>query len=145
MQFTRKLSWKLLVQRWNLDQNVGGEADRLIYFPQCKVNSKLDFRLKKGKVSRVIKKPNWKARWRNVVGHIYKQTCLRSDAHWKLLLYLDFRSFFGKYWPKLLQCSTIVAFATPWYLHEKLLAIHRVNIISQISPSCQWNMIVHQK
>ena len=145
MQFTRKLSWKLLVQRWNFDQNIGGEADRLIYFPQCKVNSKLDFRLKKGKLSRVIKKPNWKARWRNVVGHIYKQTCLRSDTHWKLLLYLDFRSFFGKYWPKLLQRSTIVAFATPWYLHGKLLAIHRVNIISQISPSCQWNMIVHQK
>ena len=62
VQFTRKLSWKLLVQRWNFDQNIGGEADRLVYFPQCKVNSKLDFRLKEDKVSRVIKKPNFQMR-----------------------------------------------------------------------------------
>ena len=104
MQFTRKLSWELLVQRWNFDQNIGGEADRLIYFPQCKVNSKLDFRLKKGKVSRVIKKPNWKARWRNVVGHIYKQTCLRSDTHWKLLRTVSWFSLI--FWKILAQIAS---------------------------------------
>ena len=88
------------------------------------MNSKLDFRLKKDKVSRVIKKPNRNARSRNVTWHIHKQTiCLRSETHWKLLLYLDFRSFFGKYWPKLLQCSTIFAFAALWYLQEKLVLI----------------------
>ena len=76
------------------------------------MNSKLDFRLKKDKVSRVIKKPNRNAHSRNVTWHIHKRTiCLRSETHWKLLLYLDFRSFFGKYWPNLLQCSTICAFA----------------------------------
>ena len=88
------------------------------------MNSKLDFRLKKDKVSRVIKKPNRNVRSRNVTWHIHKQTiCLRSETRWKLLLYLDFRSFFGKYWPKLLQCSTIFAFAAPWHLQEKLLVI----------------------
>ena len=101
------------------------------------MNSKLDFRLKKDKVSMVIKKPNCYACSRNVTWHIHKQTiCLQSETHWKLLLYLDFCSFFGKYWPKLLQCSTIFAFAAPWYLQDKLLMIHRVNIISQISLSC---------
>ena len=92
----------------------------------------------KDKVSRVIKKPNRNKHSRIVTWHIHKQTiCLRSETHWKLLLYLDFCSFFGKYWPKLLQCSTIFAFAAPWYLQEKLLVIHRVNSISQIS-SLSW-------
>ena len=48
---------------------------RLIHFPQCETNSKLDFRLK---TDMFISK---------------KQTHLRSDTHLQLLLYLDFRSF----------------------------------------------------
>ena len=113
------------------------------------MNSKLDFRLKKDKVSRVITKPNRYKRSRIFTWHIRKQTiCLRSETHWKLLLYLDFRSFFGKYWPKLLQCSTIFAFSAPWYLQEKLLVIcswFTEKTLFHRSAFREWNMIVHQK
>ena len=86
---------EILVQSWNFDQNIGGGTDRLIYFPHCEVNSKLAFRLKKDKVLRVIKKPNFQIR----VGEtsrdiIYKQTCLHKIApiswsplfFWKMLV-----------------------------------------------------------
>ena len=82
-----------IVQSWNFDLYVGGEASKLINFSQCKTNSELDFRPKKDKVSTVFKKSNWNTRWRNIARHIHRQTCLRSDTHRKLLLYPDFRSF----------------------------------------------------
>ena len=104
------------------------------------MNSKLDFRLKKDKVSRVIKKPNRNAHSRNVTWHIHKQTiCLRSETHWKLLLYLDFRSFFWKILAQIASmfhylcvCGSVI-FARE--VVRDLLMIHWVNIISQISLS----------
>ena len=97
------------------------------------MNSKLDFRLKKDKVSRVIKKPNRNARLRNVTWHIHKQTiCLRSETHWKLLLYLDFWSFFFSIFHYFCICGSVI-FAREVALD--LLVIHRVKIISLISLS----------
>ena len=104
------------------------------------MNSKLDFRLKKDKVSGVIKKPNRNAHSRNVTWHIHKQTiCLRSETHWKLLLYLDFRSFFWKILAQIASmfhylcvCGSVI-FARE--VVRDLLMIHWVNIISQISLS----------
>ena len=40
------------------------------------------------------KKPNWNALCRNIWLAILKQIRLRSETHWKLLLYLDFCSYF---------------------------------------------------
>ena len=118
-------------QSWNVDPYIGGETSKLINFSQCKTNSELDFRLKKDKVSTVFKKPNWNARWRNIARHIYKAANLSAKWHaLKIALVAWFSLFlFLKHWPKLLQCSTIVAFAllafaAPWYLHEKSLVIH---------------------
>ena len=63
-------------------------------FPRCETNSKLDFRGKRQAFDG--KKPNWNALWRNISRDITgrKQTRLRSETNWKLLLYLDFRSYF---------------------------------------------------
>ena len=97
-----------LLQSWNFELYIGGEASKLINFSQCKTNSELDFRLKKDKVSTVFKKPNWNTRWRNIARHIHKQTCLRSDTRWKLLLYLDFRSFFENTGPNCINVPPLL-------------------------------------
>ena len=75
--------------------SIGGEFNRQINklgFPRCITNSKLDSTGKRQGFD--DKKPNWSALWRNTWDDILKQIRLRSKTHWKLLLYLDFRSYF---------------------------------------------------
>ena len=87
---------RAVVLNWNFDLSAGNLTDKLINlgFPRCKTNSKLDFRRKRQGYDG--KKPTWNALWRNIsrdlTGH--KQTRIRSETHWKLLFYLDFRSYF---------------------------------------------------
>ena len=87
---------RVVVQNWNFDLSAGNLTGKLINlgFPQLKTNSKPDFRGKRQGFDG--KKPNWNALWRNmshdITGH--KQTRLRSQTHSKLLLYLNFRSYF---------------------------------------------------
>ena len=140
-----------IVQSWNFDLYIGGEARKLINFSQCKTNYELDFRLKKDKVSTVFKKPNWKARWRNIARHIHKQTCLWSDTHWKLLLYLDFCSYFWNTRPDCFNVPPLL------FLHLRLRDISMKscswftdsNIIWQTmnktSALHEWNTRVQQK
>ena len=83
-----------IVQSWNFDLYMGGEASKLINFSQCKKNSELDFTPKKDKVSTVFKKPT-----ETHVGEtsrdifISKLVCKVTRKLCKLLLYPDFRSF----------------------------------------------------
>ena len=85
----------VVVQNWNFDLSAGNLTGKLINlgFPWCITNSKRDSRRKRHRFH--DKKPNWNAFWRNIWRdrHI-KATRLRSERHWKLLLYLDFRSYF---------------------------------------------------
>ena len=61
-------------------------------FTCWKTNSKLDFRGKRQGFDG--KKPNWNALWRNILRDISMQTSLWGETHWKLLLFLHFRSYF---------------------------------------------------
>ena len=85
----------VVVQNWNFDLSAGNLTGKLINlgFPRCITNSKRDSRRKRQGFH--DKKPNWNAFWRNIWRdrHI-KATRLRSETHRKLLLYLDFRSYF---------------------------------------------------
>ena len=84
-----------ILQSWNFELYIGGEASKLINFSQCKTNSELDFRLKKDKVSTVFKKPNWNARWRNIAWHIDKAASLSAKWHaLKIALVAWFSLFF---------------------------------------------------
>ena len=94
--FITKTLYRAVVQNWNFDLSAGQLTGKLITldFPRCKTNSKLDLRGKRQGF--YGKKPNWNALWRNISREItgHTQTRLRSETHWKLLLYLDFRSYF---------------------------------------------------
>ena len=85
---------RAVVQNWNSDLSSGNLTGKLINlgFPRFITNSKLDSRRKRQGFDN--KKPNWNALWRIMWRDILKQTRLRSETHWKLLLYLDFRSNF---------------------------------------------------
>ena len=120
----------------------------LVFCILCSViimNSKLDFRLKKDKVSRVIKKPKRNARLRNVTWHIHKQTiCLRSERAENCSCILIFalflenidRNCFNVPLFLRLRLCDICKRSCSWFARD-LLVIHRVNIISQIS-SLSW-------
>ena len=94
------LLWAV-VQNWNFDLSAGNLTGKLINlgFPRCITNSELDSRGKRQGLDN--KQPNWNALWKNVWRDILKQTGLRSETHWKLLLYLDFRSYFEATIPNL--------------------------------------------
>ena len=85
---------RAVVQNWNFDLSAGNLTGKLINlgFPRCITNSELDSRGKRQGLDN--KQPNWNTLWKNVWRDKLKQTRLRSETHWKLLLYLDFRSNF---------------------------------------------------
>ena len=104
------------------------------------MNSKLDFRLKKDKVSRVIKKPNHNARFREASRDTFisKQfVCeVKCTEHCSCILIF---ALFWKILAQMLQsyiifcvCGSVI-FAGE--VASDLLMIHRVNIILQISLS----------
>ena len=118
-----------IVQSWNFHLYIGGEASKLINFSQCKTNSKLDFRLKKDKVSTVFKKQNWNARWRNIARHIHKAANLSAKWHaLKIalcsLIFALFSKTLAQIASKVPPSFALLVFAAPWYLHEKMLVIH---------------------
>ena len=85
----------VVVQNWNFDLSAGNLTGKLINlgFPLCITNSKRDSTRKRQGFH--DKKPNWNAFWRNIWrDRHFKATRLRSETHPKLLLYLDFRSYF---------------------------------------------------
>ena len=85
---------RVVAQNWNFDLSAGNLTGKLINlsFPRCIANSKPDSGGKRQGFD--DKKPNWNALWRNIWLAILKQIRLRSETHWKLLLYLDFCSYF---------------------------------------------------
>ena len=75
--------------------SIGGEFNRQTNkfgFPWCITNSKLDSRGKRQGFD--YKKPDCNSLWRIIWRDILKQIRLRNETHGKLLLYLDFRSYF---------------------------------------------------
>ena len=90
--------------------SIGEETRTPIHlgWPRCELNSKLDFK-KKDEVSTVKSQTEQNTLENHIARHT--QTRLRSEMHWKMLLYLDFRSYFeatgpncfNVFWKVLLQ------------------------------------------
>ena len=100
--------------------SIGEETRTPIHlgWPRCELNSKLDFK-KKDEVSTVKSQTEQNTLENHIARHT--RTRLRSEMHWKMLLYLDFRSYFeatgpncfNVFWKVLLQ-SIFLARIISW-------------------------------
>ena len=100
--------------------SIGEETRTPIHlgWPRCELNSKLDFK-KRDEVSTVKSQTEQNTLENHIARHT--QTRLRSEMHWKMPLYLDFRSYFeatgpncfNVFWKVLLQ-SMFLAKIISW-------------------------------
>ena len=101
--------------------SIGEETRTPIHLgePRCELNSKLDFQEKTKKVLTVKRQTEQNTLENHIARHT--QTRLRSEMHWKMPLYLDFRSYFeatgpncfNVFWKVLLQ-SMFLAKIISW-------------------------------
>ena len=102
--------------------SIGEETRTPIHlgWPRCELNSKLDFKKKKKDEVSTVKSQTEQNTLENHIAR-HTQTRLRSEMHWKMPLYLDFRSYFeatgpncfNVFWKVLLQ-SIFLARIISW-------------------------------